>query len=105
MKVYLIQSETTFDNVGYYSKEAAQSALDIKNDKFAKLEEYRIIWEEIILDYDNLEDLTLEEFEEIVKTEYKYIDQSLIESIYDYFTSYTDWFETPFYEIIEIEII
>lgn len=102
MKVYIINGQS----IGYYNKEHAEEKVKELNEQMAEFELYRDQFDELdyIIDWECENDLV-----EIFKTElpdlYNKFGEEKMMKMFDYFTEYSDFFETPIYDIKEIDII
>lgn len=102
MKIYIINDQP----IGYYNKEHAEEKVKELNEEMAEFELYRDQFEELdyTIDWECETDLV-----EIFKSElpdlYKKLGVEKMMKMFDYFTEYADYFETPIYEIQEIDVI
>ena len=102
MKVYIINDQ----QIGYYNKEHAEEKVKELNEQMAEFELYREQFEELdcMSGFDCDEDL-YEIFKEDLPELYNKFGKDKMMEMFEYFWEYPDYFETPVYNITEIEII
>lgn len=103
MKVYIINDQ----QIGYYNKEHAEEKVKELHEEMAEFELYRDRFDELdcLIEWET-EDMDLVEiFKSNLPDLYNKFGKEKMLKMFDYFTEYPDFFETPIYNITEIEII
>lgn len=102
MKVYIINDQ----QIGYYNKEHAEEKVKELNEEMAEFELYRDRFDELdyLIEWETENDL-VEIFKSDLSDLYNKFGEEKMFKMFNYFTTYPDFFETPIYNITEIEII